>query len=89
MAGAHRIDDVRSCGAVTVPTGNSTVFVNDKLRAVHGDLNSHGGGALIATGTTVFIEDKLVIVAGDHASADSADHPDPAAVGFSPNVETY
>lgn len=71
--GAHRHGDLRTCGATTVVTNQSTVFVNNKLWAVQGDKNTHGNGDLIAvTGTTVFVENKLVIVHGpDNALPDN------------------
>ena len=69
---AHRNGDLRTCGASTIVTNQSTVFVNNRLWAVEGDKNSHGNGDLIpVTGTTIFVENKLVIVHGpDSASAD-------------------
>jgi uncharacterized Zn-binding protein involved in type VI secretion len=81
MAGAHRKDDSRSCGATTIVSGQSTVFVETKLWAVAGDPNSHGGGALIASGSTVKINNKLVIINGDSAALDVLAHPDPASSG--------
>lgn len=96
MAGAHRIDDARSCGATTVASGNTTVYVNGKLRAVEGDPNTHGNGKLIATvGHTVFVQGKKVIVEGDNASPDGlcprpgGEHCNPKAVGKSGDVSSY
>lgn len=80
MPGAHRVTDSRVCGAVTSGSSQSTVFVNNRLWAVNGDPNSHGGGSLIAVygAKNVFIENKLVIVApGDRAGPDAALHPVP------------
>jgi hypothetical protein len=70
--GAHRHGDLRTCGATTIVTNQTTVFVNNKLWAVEGDMNTHGDGALVAvTGSTVFVQDKLVIVHGpDNAFPD-------------------
>lgn len=59
--GAHRKDDLRTCGGKTVVVGQSTVFVNNKLWAVAGDTVDHGAGGLIPTGTTIFVENKLII----------------------------
>lgn len=71
---AHRHGDSRVCGASTVVTNQSTVYVNNKLWAVEGDPNSHGAGALIPTAgeKNIIIEGKTVIVHGpDNASPDS------------------
>ena len=79
MPGAHRQDDTRFCGALTVVTNQSTVTVEDKLWSVEGDQNSHTGGNLRAVygDKNVYIEDKLVIVSqGDEALPDSI-HPEP------------
>jgi uncharacterized Zn-binding protein involved in type VI secretion len=69
---AHRNGDTRTCGASTVVVGQTTVFVNNRLWAVEGDINSHGSGNLVpVTGDTIYIEDKLVIVHGpDNAFPD-------------------
>jgi hypothetical protein len=77
MPGAHRHDDSRFCGALTVVTNQSTVFVEDKLWAVKGDPNSHVAGNLIPKfgALNVYIEDKLIIVAvGDTAASDLLGH---------------
>lgn len=94
MPGAHRVTDGRICGAVTSGSSQGTVFVNNKLWAVNGDPNSHGGGSLIAVygPKNIFIEGKLVIVApGDRAGPDAALHPlpptDPSTA--SPDVICY
>lgn len=72
MPASHRHGDLRACGATTVVTGQSTVFVNNRLWAVDGDPNSHGGGALIpGLAPTVFIEGKQCIVLGDQAAPDA------------------
>jgi len=79
IPGAHRHDDARYCGAGTVVTGQSTVFVNNKLWAVEGDINRHNGGPLKAVypPTNIRIQNILIIVApGDVASApDTIFHP--------------
>lgn len=71
--GAHRDGDLRSCGAVTIVTNQSTVFVNNKLWAVKGDRNNHINGALKnTTGDSILIENKEVIVHGpDQADPDN------------------
>lgn len=94
MPGAHRHGDSRVCGATTIVSGQGTVTVNDKLWAVDGDPNDHGGGALIAGGApTVSINGKTVIVQGDAASADALcpvpPHCAPNAVGGSGNVSAH
>lgn len=55
------------------------------LISVQGDVNSHGGGALIPTQNTVFINNKPVIRTGDPAESDQFDHFPPAD-SASPNV---
>jgi hypothetical protein len=61
MPPVHLHGDLRTCGATTVVTGQSTVRSNGRLWAVEGDLNTHGGGALIAS-SSLMIEGKRVIV---------------------------
>lgn len=89
--GAHLNGDSRNCGATTIVTGQSTVFVNGKLWAVEGDKNSHGNGDLIpVTGHTVIVEGKEVIVNGpDNASADDASHPNPQTAAGSGDTLIY
>lgn len=71
MPAAHTDGMARACGAITTVVNQATTFVNGRLWAVEGDPNSHGAGALIATGISVFIEGKKVIVnSPDNASAD-------------------
>lgn len=73
MIKVHRNGDSRACGATTVVSGQSTVFVNSKLVAVEGDPNSHGAGGLNASINpgTIFIEGKEMVVNGSSAAADS------------------
>lgn len=88
----HRHSDARipDCGATTVVVNNSTVFVNGLLWAVEGDPNTHILGNLIATNPrTVWVQKINVIVRGNHAQPDLAGHPDPIAIGHSPNVWAY
>jgi hypothetical protein len=98
MPGAHRDDDDRFCGAITIVTGQSTVFVNNKLWAVEGDLDTHcNEGALIASygPKNVFIGGKNVICAvGDTAAPDNScaiPHPGPPTNprGHSMDVVVY
>jgi hypothetical protein len=62
MPAAHRHGDARACGATTVVVGNSTTFVDGKLWAVEGDINTDGNGQLIPSGSAVYIQGKPVIV---------------------------
>lgn len=94
MAQIHRHSDARSCGATTIVTGQGTVFINGLLVSVDGDLNTHGGGALIASsGATTFINGKRIVTTGSSALPDglcssfgSTQHCDPKAIGSSPDV---
>lgn len=88
MTGVHRNGDTRFCGASTIVSGQSSVYVNGVLAAVEGDPESHGAGNLISiVGSSVFIEGKKIIVLGDTATIDNAFHPpgqtDPATVSSS------
>lgn len=75
MPEAHRHADLRVCGAKTIVTGQSNVFVNGKLWAVEDDENEHGHGELIPTNSTVFISGKPVIVnTPDLAEPDNSGH---------------
>jgi len=95
MPGVHRQDDLRTCGATTIVSGQSTVTVEGKLIAVQGDLNSHGGGALIAGRSDVTIGGIPIIVVGNNASADNlcptvgGPHCAPAASSGSGSVSFY
>lgn len=48
MPGSYRDSDTRFCGARTVVSGQSSVFVNSLLWDVDGDPNTHGDGLLIS-----------------------------------------
>jgi hypothetical protein len=96
MPVAHRNSDIRTCGATTIVSNQSTVYVNGELWAVAGDPNSHGGGNLVNSGSTVFVEGANVIVnAPDSASPDGlcpipgGNHCNPATSGGSPDVYSY
>ena len=74
MPAIHRHDDSRECGATTVAS-QDTVFADSKAVAVDTDPNSHGGGAINASGTNkVYIGGKLVSNVGDPAGTDDARH---------------
>lgn len=96
MPQAHRNGDLRTCGGATIVTGQGTVFVNGQLWSVLGDPDSHGSGALIATGTTVFAGGLPVIVLfPDPATPDAlcpivdGPHCNPMTAQGSPNVYAY
>lgn len=75
MPGAHRDDDERVCSGTTIASGQSTVFVDNKLWAVEDDVSSHGDGKLISvTGSSVLVENKKPIVLGDEAEGDLLFH---------------
>lgn len=75
MPPAHRQTDRRACGAATIVTGQSSVYVNGKLWAVQGDQCTHGAGQLIPTGSSVTVNGKRVIVhTPDQANPDNEDH---------------
>jgi hypothetical protein len=98
MPQAHRHTDLRVCGAKTNVTHQTTVFVNNLLWAVQGDLDDHcNTGALKAEiGFTIKIQDILIIVIGDDAYPDYPDclldpppHNKPRPSTGSPNVFAY
>ena len=93
MVQVHRQDDSRVCGATTVVSGQGFVYVDGKLWAVIGDINTDGGGGLIPSNIAdIYINGKRVIGVGDHAEADSLcetigpPHCDPFATGGDSNV---
>lgn len=95
MTAAHRNTDARACGATTIVSGQSTVYVNGKLWAVDNDVNTDGGGGLNPAGTTVKINNLAVVVVGDPADPDSlcpvpgGAHCNPYAAAGSGNVSCY
>lgn len=93
MVAVHRHGDTRECGATTVVTGQSTVFVNSVLVAVVGDECTHLEGDLVSTSPgTVRVNGKKVIVITDtNTEPDSAAHVSPAddPASGSPNVFAY
>ena len=86
----HRHDDARVCGATTIATDHK-VFANNKLIAVNGDVNSHGGGALVAGSNNDYCGGILVVNhTPDGSAADSlcplAPHCAPVTAAGSPDV---
>lgn len=72
MPAVHINGHLRSCGATTVVSGQSDVYVAGELVSVDGDPNSHGGGALSAGSNGVFINGKAVVNhSPDGAAADA------------------
>lgn len=90
----HRNGDSRACGASTTVTNQSSVYVNNKLVAVQGDPNSHGGGDLNASVNpgTIFAENIEVVFNGSTADADAlcipigGAHCAPSATSGSPDA---
>ena len=63
----HRKTDGRSCGAVTGnPMNQDDVFANELLVASHGDICTHGAGALTGNANEVYVHE--ILVAGHTAS---------------------
>lgn len=99
MPGAHRDTDNRFCEAATIVQLQGSVYVNDLLWAVEGDIDTHcNEGALIPiTGSKdVHCEDiKVIVAVGDTAKSDREGcvvlHPagttDP--LGHSPDTNAY
>lgn len=86
MRPVHRVTDLRSCGATTVPLAPKTVFINGLMVSTTGDLNTHGGGALTGT-STVLVGGLSVIGLGDPGASDPIPgHTVTNAVTGSPNV---
>lgn len=93
MPEVHRHSDARTCGASTIVVGNKTVYTNELLTAVYGDINTHANGELLATINpgTVFIENLEMVVVGSEAQCDRLLHcggGDASASG-SPNVYAF
>ena len=93
MPATHRHGDARVCGATTIVSGQSTVFMNGVLQSVNGDPNTHGAGNLIAGSKNVFAGGKLCVNnSADSAAADGlcpsagGTHCAPATAGGSPNI---
>ncbi len=87
MPAIHRNGDPRACGATTIVSGQSTVFANQKLVAINGNLSSHGAAALNAGSKNVFIAGVAVVNnTADTASACGIPHTNTQTAGGSPNV---
>jgi len=68
----HRKTDSRACGAETGTGMNQgTVFANNLLVASHGDVNTHGGGALTANADDVYVHNIRVVGHAAGAASDS------------------
>lgn len=99
--GAHRHSDTRACGATTIVIGQSTVYVNNLLWAVEGDIDTHcapKGPLLPVYGAkNIYIEGKKIIVGegADSFSAIDFEPPlclvphSPTPVGASPDTFAY
>lgn len=91
MPGVHRDGDSRACGAST-NASNPNVFANNRLCAVDGNPNSHGGGSLNAANPNVYIGNILVVINGNGAAPDAlcpipgGPHCAPSATSASGNV---
>lgn len=88
----HRQNDSRDCGAKTV-TRCTNVRVNGRFISIDGDVNTHGGGALIATETIgkVRANGVPIILQADSAKPDRLcptgnNHCNPKASSASNNV---
>jgi uncharacterized Zn-binding protein involved in type VI secretion len=89
MPKAHRDNDSRTCGAKTLVSGQSNVYVEGKLWAVNGDENNHDLGKLRSVvGSKVKINNIRVIVQGDQASPDKI-HSEPLTWPSSFASKTY
>ena len=81
MAEIHRNNDKRMCGATTIVTGQSTVYLNGELISVEGDQCTHGNGELKADTNTgkLWINGKKVVYNGSNAYPDRFGHLNPSA----------
>lgn len=74
MPSAHRVGDLRMCGATTTSSGqNTNVFVNGQLAAVVGDLDSHNNlGALLSMSPGTILINGIPMIASimDQGSPD-------------------
>ena len=68
----HRKTDGRNCGAETGTAMNQDdVFANELLVASHGDICTHGAGALTANADEVYVHNILVVGHTATAGADN------------------
>ena len=89
MPGVHLNGYTRVCGAGTIATAKRVYSDGGKLWAINGDVNSHGGGALIAGSRRVFSNGQAIVNHTPDGSAADALCPAPphcapvTAQGFS------
>ena len=57
----HRDTDTRICAALTTVVNQDDVFANFLLVASHGDICTHGAGALTANADEVYVHNILVV----------------------------
>mgnify|MGYP001184361822 CR=1 FL=1 len=62
----HRDTDTRICAALTTVVNQDDVFANFLLVASHGDICTHGAGALTGNANEVYVHE--ILVAGHTAS---------------------
>lgn len=86
MAAIHRHGDLRDCGATTIVSGQSNVYVNGVLVSVNQDQNTHGAGQLTASSNQVYVNNKLVVDVGDDALEDDEGDTDTQSSSGSSNV---
>jgi hypothetical protein len=90
---SHRLEDSRVCGAITNNPNQGTVYSGNKLWAVVGATNSHGGGQLKKEGDsapgTVLIENKPVIVGITPAQIDGQGHVEQVSASSSWGGKVY
>jgi hypothetical protein len=89
----HRDGDARVCEATTIVVGQGSVYANNRLVSVNGDINTHGNGQLIAQCREVYAEGILVVNhTPDNAQPDDLclllgePHCNPKTAIGSPNV---
>ncbi len=89
MPGVHLNGYTRVCGAGTIATAKRVYSDGDRLWAINGDVNSHGGGALVAGSRRVFSNGQPIVNHTPDGSAADALCPAPphcapvTAQGFS------
>lgn len=99
--GVHRDTDSRACGATTIVIGQSTVYVNNLLWAVEGDIDTHcdpkGPLKAVYGAMNIYIENKKIIVGEGADSFSAIDYQPPLCivphapnpVGTSPDTFAY
>ena len=91
MPKAHRKDDKRICDALTIVQNQDSVFVNQKLWAIKGSLDTHGpGGPLHASPDESVTIHKIPVVVHRPEDADpDEDIENPQTAEGSDNVYAY